>query len=1621
MFAKEKSKIIFALILTISLVMGMGMNIPESEGSLPKYASKAADFYWNYYDEKVNFTAFSVGYDIINYTWDFGDGNIAYGYKTTHVYTISGNHTITLLMKKSDGDFITVSHYLNMLDGEPNVDFYWSPETPTTQEIVYFFDNSTDPDGYEDIYNWTWVFGDGSVAYGKNVTHRFADDGTYDVTLVIRDHSSGGNSATKQINVLNVPPITDFYWTREGNEIRFLDYSIDPDGSIVNWTWDFGDGNVSYEQNPLHNYSFDKTYTVKLTIRDDDNEKNESVKVIDFANPLPTADFTWVPDYPTILDVVSFIDLSTDDGSIVNWTWDFGDGNVSYEKNPSHQFSHKKTYVVTLTVIDNNHGLSSISKELEVVNAPPVADFSWDPYYPVPGEIINFTDKSYDSDGSIVNWTWDFGDGNVSYERNTSHAYTKNGTYTVNLTVKDDDGDISWKRKEMLVVAEIYVDDDAPLEWYDEKHVKTIQEGINNATNHAFIYVLEGIYKENVIVDKPVFLAAENAIVDASAMGNAFTFLGGDIEMNGFSIQNASNASGIEIRSDNNTIRNCTFMDNKIGIYIKGGNNNSIFQNEIKECGESFVINGSHDNLINETQIHDSMSGITIIEGNRNSIYDNTFSYLALYAIKIEKGIENEIFHNSIKFNPYGIMILSDVTCFLTENTFIQNGYGIFLMTNNIVVEKDVFIKNDVGIYISGNDTEVKECNFFDGIYGIKIENATDAYLHDCTFSSASTAIFTQNCSNVNISHSTLNGHNEGIRSVFSENVKIFNCTSWGNEKGMDIENSTATIHTSIFYSNFYGFFIINSSFSLTNSSLNENQCGIFGRKSNLFINHTSIENSEKGVASFSSHVFVNDTDIENNTYGITIENATFGECIFSSFKENEYGICFLNSSFISISNSSFSNNTNGMYGENSENITSMNNTFFFNSKGITMKKSHFCKLIDQGINFNIYGMELIECTNFIITDNKIRENDFGLIFSQSPKNKLSSNQFTNNTYNFDMEGLSTTDFYEDIDTSNKINGEPLYYLVNESNTFIEEPAGYIALVGCANISLANAMISNNGEGFLVVEGDNISIKNCTFKDNIEGSFILSSMNLIFNQTNVYNNLNDGILFQSSYDVSLLGCSIYQNGQRGINIYSLDEMDGGFSISGNEIKENWLGINIENTEGNLIQNNIIKNNGRGALRLFKASHTYIRDNNISANGYGIDIRECSDIYIFHDNLFSNENGIYLENSETRIQNSSFRECNAGIFSDASIINVENCTFFNNSRGMFLSNSSTHISLSSFINNTNGCEFISTSFNLSNSTLYGNVYGIISSYCTTGMIYCSRNIYGNEYAIVLNHSQNVNIFSCDVFNTTIGIYLINSLHNAIINCTIFNNTNGIVVINSTTNNISKCLVHHNSYGAKIEGDENTFYNNSFWKNDYGIWIDGGKHNTIYHNNFAYNTKNAHDNANNTWDNGYPSGGNYWSDYAGRDEFNGPHQNISGSDGIGDIPYKIGKSKDRYPLMELCEGAASIPNSPPIPSFMYYPRKPFSLEYVIFTDTSTDPNGKMDITTWHWDFGDGNTSDKQNPRHAYAHSGIYIITLTITDSYGEERNVTASIEIKNVPPTANFSWTLFSPNTQESVQF
>ncbi len=130
---------------------------------------------------------------------------------------------------------------------------------------------------------------------------------------------------------------------------------------------------------------------------------------------------------------------------------------------------------------------------------------------------------------------------------------------------------------------------------------------------------------------------------------------------------------------------------------------------------------------------------------------------------------------------------------------------------------------------------------------------------------------------------------------------------------------------------------------------------------------------------------------------------------------------------------------------------------------------------------------------------------------------------------------------------------------------------------------------------------------------------------------------------------------------------------------------------------------------------------------------------------------------------------------------------------------------------------------------------------------------------------------------------------------------------IQLLQSPNNTIKSNTLPIGGQGIKVEdhSNNNIVANNNISNNDNGIFVTSSYDNKIYHNNIINNADQGYDTTinGNQWDNGYPFGGNYWSDYVGLDNFKGPHQNITGSDGIGDTNYSIDMdSIDYYPLME-----------------------------------------------------------------------------------------------------------------------
>lgn len=309
-----------------------------------------------------------------------------------------------------------------------------------------FIDTSADADGI--IASRSWDFGDGGASSAQSPSHSYAAAGDYVVTLIVTDNAGASDSAQQAVTVTDPPPnqlpSAAFTSACEYLSCVFSDASTDPDGSVVSWSWDLGDGTTSSAQGPSRAYAAAGDYTVTLTVTDDRGGTDVAQQTVTVEAPppnqLPVADFTWVCDYLAC----AFTNTSTDaDGTIRTSLWEFGDGSTTNAGSPAHFFPAGGDYTVRLTVTDDRGGAGVTERTVTVEDPPPpppnqlpTAGFTW----VCDGLGCAFTNTSTDPDGTIQASFWEFGDSWTTNAGSPIHVYASPGDYTVRLTVTDDRG-----------------------------------------------------------------------------------------------------------------------------------------------------------------------------------------------------------------------------------------------------------------------------------------------------------------------------------------------------------------------------------------------------------------------------------------------------------------------------------------------------------------------------------------------------------------------------------------------------------------------------------------------------------------------------------------------------------------------------------------------------------------------------------------------------------------------------------------------------------------------------------------------------------------------------------------------------------------------------------------------------------------------------------------------------------------------------------------------------------------------------------------------------------------------------------------------------------------------------
>ncbi|KPJ63465.1 hypothetical protein AMK68_03915, partial [candidate division KD3-62 bacterium DG_56] len=390
---------------------------------------------------------------VVSCIWDFGDGHSDSGLTATHQYTAMDTYAVTVTVTDNDDNTTVCSAEVTVGNAPPACEFTQSwpgyPEQPEPYCGDPMTFTATGSDGDGTVVRYDWNFGDGSVLEdgGNEVTHVFADIGTYNVVCTVTDNDGGTNYCSDfTFPVAPAPPIACFTQgetrANPGQSVSFdASCSTSACTTIQTYTWDFGDGTGAAGVVVSHAWAEGGTYQVTLTAADDEGLFDTETHSIDI-NFAPTCDVTFLPAEPTIFDVIDFDSHAADsDGTVATCEWDFGDGGTGSGLTASHQYAQPGTYEACVVVTDDEGAPTTCCASVVVINLLPTCSLEFEPATPTCADPMTFTCTASDQDGTVVAYAWDFGDGGTdSGSAIVTHTYAGPGDYTACATVTDDQG-----------------------------------------------------------------------------------------------------------------------------------------------------------------------------------------------------------------------------------------------------------------------------------------------------------------------------------------------------------------------------------------------------------------------------------------------------------------------------------------------------------------------------------------------------------------------------------------------------------------------------------------------------------------------------------------------------------------------------------------------------------------------------------------------------------------------------------------------------------------------------------------------------------------------------------------------------------------------------------------------------------------------------------------------------------------------------------------------------------------------------------------------------------------------------------------------------------------------------
>jgi len=305
----------------------------------------------------VQFTDTSSG-TVESWLWDFGDNLTSTLQNPLHIYNDSGIYTVSLQTSgPGGGDRLVKPNYISVTEviSAPQADFTASPRTGNVPLEVHFSSIVTGT-----VTAYQWRFGDGATAYTAKPTHTYESAGTFGVTLVVTGAGRTATVSKPDHITVNAPPgaptATFSADTVSGTVPLTVTFTAVTSGTVESWHWHLGDGTQAFTGPTIqHTYHTTGTFDVRLTVSNTNGSYTDSKLDYIHVNSgepepqsKPQADFSAAPRRGAVPLTVTFTSIVA--GTVTEYTWTFGDGDVAQTVNPSHIYTTPGHYTVSLRV-----------------------------------------------------------------------------------------------------------------------------------------------------------------------------------------------------------------------------------------------------------------------------------------------------------------------------------------------------------------------------------------------------------------------------------------------------------------------------------------------------------------------------------------------------------------------------------------------------------------------------------------------------------------------------------------------------------------------------------------------------------------------------------------------------------------------------------------------------------------------------------------------------------------------------------------------------------------------------------------------------------------------------------------------------------------------------------------------------------------------------------------------------------------------------------------------------------------------------------------------------------------------------------------------------------------------